>query len=84
MGPRTSTRFETEFRRAFALNPNYAFAHDQSGLGLAFQGGFDESVIEGKVTALLDPQIAVNNVIGLTWQRKYQAATEEAKQGAEP
>ena len=29
---------ESEFRRAFALNPNYAFAHDQFGLGLALPG----------------------------------------------
>jgi TolB-like protein len=28
---------EREFRRAFALNPNYAFAHDQFGLALALQ-----------------------------------------------
>ena len=39
---------ESEFRRAFALNPNYAFAHDQFGLGLAFQGRLDESIAEGK------------------------------------
>ena len=29
---------EREFRRAFALNPNYAFAHDQFGLALALPG----------------------------------------------
>ena len=29
---------EAEYRRAFDLNPNYAFAHDQFALGLAFHG----------------------------------------------
>jgi Tfp pilus assembly protein PilF len=38
---------EREFRRAFALNPNYAFAHDQFGMALAFQGRFDEAIAEG-------------------------------------
>ena len=46
---------EAEFRRAFALNPNYAFAHDQFGLGLAFQGRLDEAIAEGKRAAELDP-----------------------------
>src|SRR4051812_32237273 len=32
---------ETEFRRSFALNPSYAYGHDQFGLGLAFQGRLD-------------------------------------------
>ena len=46
---------EAEFRRAFALNPNYAFAHDQFGIGLSFQGRFDEAIAEGKRAAALDP-----------------------------
>ena len=29
---------ESEFHRAFELNPSYAFAHDQFGIALAFQG----------------------------------------------
>lgn len=77
---------EIEFRRAFALNPNYAFAHDQFGLGLSFQGRLDESIAEGKLAAQLDPldpQIALDNVIGLTWQRNYQAARDEAKRSSE-
>ena len=39
---------EREFRRAFTLNPNYAFAHDQFGMALAFQGRFDEAITEGR------------------------------------
>ena len=46
---------EREFRRAFALNPNYAFAHDQFGMALAFQGRFDEAIAEGKRAIELDP-----------------------------
>ena len=46
---------EREFRRALALNPNYAFAHDQFGLGLAFQGRLDEAIAEGKRAIELDP-----------------------------
>jgi TolB-like protein/tetratricopeptide (TPR) repeat protein len=46
---------EREFRRAIALNPNYAFAHDQFGMALGFTGRFEESVAEGKRAAELDP-----------------------------
>jgi TolB-like protein/Tfp pilus assembly protein PilF len=73
---------EAEFRRAFALNPNYAFAHDQFGLSLGLQGRLQESEAEGKRAAELDPlspQIAIDNLIGLIWQGKYQAAMAEAK-----
>jgi serine/threonine-protein kinase len=46
---------EREFRKAIALNPNYAFAHDQFGMALAFTGRYDESIAEGKRAAELDP-----------------------------
>ena len=42
---------EREFRRAIALNPNYAFAHDQFAMALAFTGRFDEAIAEGKRAA---------------------------------
>ena len=77
---------EREFRRAFALNPNYAFAHDQFGLGLAFQGRLDEAIAEGKRAAELDPlspQIPLDNLMGLAWKGKYQAAMQEAKRAAD-
>jgi TolB-like protein/Tfp pilus assembly protein PilF len=77
---------ESEFRRAFALNPNYAFAHDQFGLALAFQGRFDEAVAEGKLASGLDPlspQIPVDAVGALAFQRKFQAARELARRTAE-
>ena len=72
---------EAEFRRAFALNPSYALAHDQFGLGLAFQGRFEESVAESRRAAELDPlspQIPVDAVFALAWQGQSQAAREQA------
>ena len=77
---------EREFRRAFALNPNYAFAHDQFGLALAFQGRLDEAIAEGKRAAELDPlspQIPIDNSHGLIFQGSYEAAKEQARRAAE-
>jgi serine/threonine-protein kinase len=77
---------EREFRRSFALNPNYAFAHDQFGLGLSFQGRLDESIAEGQRASELDPlspQIPIDNLMGLAWKGKFQAAIEEAKRAAD-
>jgi tetratricopeptide (TPR) repeat protein len=72
---------ERELRRAIALNPNYAFAHDQFGLMLAFQGRLDESLAEGMRATELDPlspQVLFDTVLALAWQGKYQAAIEQA------
>ena len=77
---------EREFRRAFALNPNYAFAHDQFGLALAFQGRLDEAIAEGKRAAELDPlspQIPIDNSLALMFQGSYDAAKEQARRAAE-
>jgi eukaryotic-like serine/threonine-protein kinase len=77
---------EREFRRSFALNPNYAFAHDQFGLGLAFQGRLDEAIAEGKRAAELDPlspQIPLDNSIALMFQGNYAGAHELAKRAEE-
>ena len=77
---------ESEFRRAFALNPNYAFAHDQFGLGLALQGRLEEAEAEGKRAAELDPlspQIPIDNLMGLAWQRKFQIAKAEARRASD-
>jgi serine/threonine protein kinase/tetratricopeptide (TPR) repeat protein len=76
---------EVEFRRAFALNPNYAFAHDQFGMALAFQGRLDEAIAEGKRAAELDPlspQIPLDANVGIAWQGKYQAAKDQARRAA--
>ncbi len=77
---------EREYRRAFALNPNYAFAHDQFGLGLAFQGRFEEAVAEGRRAAELDPlspQVPLDNSIALAWQGRYQEAREQTRRAAD-
>jgi len=80
------TGSESEFRRAFALNPNYAFAHDQFGLGLGYQGRFDEAIAEGKRASELDPlspQIPIDSLIALAFDRKYEAAAEQARRAAD-
>src|SRR4029077_18009206 len=76
---------EREFRRAIALDPNYAFAHDQFALTLTCQGRLAESETEGRRAAELDPlnpAIAIDNTLCLTAQGEFQQAKEEAKRGA--
>jgi serine/threonine protein kinase/tetratricopeptide (TPR) repeat protein len=76
---------ETEYRRAFALNPNYAFAHDQFSILLALQGRLDEAVAEGKRAAELDPlspQIPVDALAAVAWQGKFQEAKDLARKAA--
>jgi tetratricopeptide (TPR) repeat protein len=77
---------EAEFHRAFELNPSYAFAHDQFGLGLAFQGRFDESIAESRRAAQLDPlnpQIPIDAVFALAWQGDYESARDQVRRAAE-
>lgn len=77
---------EVEFRRAFALNPNYAFAHDQFGLGLAFQGRFDEAIAEGKRAAALDPlspQIPLDAAMAFGFHGDYEAGRELTRRAAD-
>ena len=77
---------EREFRRAFALNPNYAFAHDQFAMALAFTGRFDESNAETKRAAELDPlspQILVDATMPLMFQKNFTAAKAMARKARE-
>ena len=77
---------ELEFRRAFELNPNYAFAHDQFGLGLAFQGRLDESIAESRRAAELDPlspQVPIDAIFAFAWQGNHRAAREQVRRGAD-
>src|SRR6202521_5824832 len=77
---------ESEFRRAFALNPNYADGHHQYGFLLAFQGRFDEGVGEMRRANELDPFSAgiTNDVsVPLIYHAKYEAAKEQARKALE-
>ena len=77
---------ESEIHRAFALNPNYAFAHDQFGVVLALQGRLDEASAEGKLAAELDPlspEILLDTVFALAWQGNYEAAMEQANRAVD-
>jgi TolB-like protein/class 3 adenylate cyclase/Flp pilus assembly protein TadD len=77
---------DKEFRQAIALNPNYAFAHDQFALSLGCEGRFDESIAEGKVAGELDPldpAIAVDNTLAYAGRGDFQKAKDEARRGAE-
>ena len=73
---------EEEFRRALALNPNYAFGHDQYGFFLALRGRLDDAVAESRIAIELDPLSALaltDSAIALTFQGKYEAAKEQAR-----
>jgi tetratricopeptide (TPR) repeat protein len=73
---------ETEFRRAVALNPSYAFGHDQYGFFLALHGRLDEAVAESRLAIELDPLsplTATDIVFALTYQRKYAEAKEQCR-----
>ena len=62
---------EREFRRAIALNPSYAMAHDQFGLMLGFLGRYDESIAEGQRAMAIDPlspAILVDAVVAFMYQ----------------
>ena len=76
---------EREFRRAIALNPNYAFAHDQFGMALAFIGRYDESVAEGKRAAELDPlspQVLIDATIPLLFRKDTAGVRALARRAA--
>lgn len=48
-------RAEKEFRRALELNPDYATAHQWYAECLAWQGRFDEAMVESERARQLDP-----------------------------
>jgi len=77
---------EAEFRRAIELNPNYAFAHDQFGIGLSFQGRFDEAIAAGKRAAALDPlspQIPLDATMAYGFNGDYEAGRKLTRRAAE-
>lgn len=80
---------EKEFRRAIQLNPNYATAHHWYAECLAFQGRFDEALIESDRALRLDPLsliIASDRGVILYFSRQYDRAIQQfqAVQEMEP
>jgi serine/threonine-protein kinase len=77
---------EREFRRAIQLNPNYAFAHDQFAMALAFTGRFDESIAESRRAAELDPlspQVLIDATMAPMFEKNFPAARELARRAGE-
>jgi tetratricopeptide (TPR) repeat protein len=70
---------EQEFRKAFALNSNYAFAHDQFGVGLALQGRHAEAKAEGRRAMELDPlspQVLLDATMAYMFSGDYKTARD--------
>jgi serine/threonine-protein kinase len=77
---------ERDFRRSIALNPNYAFAHDQFAMALAFTGRIDESIAESRLAAALDPlspQVLIDASMALMFKKDFIGARALAKKAAE-
>ena len=77
---------ERELRRAIALNPNYALAHDQLNQTLALVGRFDEAIAESQRAMALDPlspQILIDGLMTLMYAGKAAPALELARKAAE-
>ena len=71
---------DREYRRAIALNPNYATAHAWYGEYLAFMGRFDEGLTEFARARELDPlslSIATDVGKALYLARRYEQAVTE-------
>ena len=77
---------EAAYRKAFEVNPNYAFAHDQFSLCLAFQGRYEESIAESARAAELDPlnpQIFIDSIFAHAWSGDFQGAMDQARRAEE-
>jgi len=77
---------EAAFRRALALNPSYAYARDQFGMGLAFQGRLEEAIAEGRRAAELDPlspQIPLDATLAFAWKGDYAMARQLVKKASD-
>jgi len=73
---------EAEYRRAIALNPNYATAHHWYAEYLALMGRFDEAGVEIEQARVLDPLslvIATDHGVILYYARQYDCAIEQLR-----
>lgn len=71
---------ERAYRRAIALNPNYATAHQWYAEFLTAVGRFDEAEREGRRALALDPMSPIINAVvawNRTMARRYPAAIEQ-------
>jgi serine/threonine-protein kinase len=76
---------EQELRRAIALNPNCAYAHDQLHQMLSLVGRFDEAIAEGERAMALDPlspSILTDLVMTLGYAGKAAEAVDLAHKAA--
>jgi TolB-like protein/class 3 adenylate cyclase/tetratricopeptide (TPR) repeat protein len=77
---------ETGFKRALALKPGYARAHEQFGLLLVILRRFPESMAEFQRARQLDPfSLSVSNGLGrvLHFERRYEEALAQFKRTLE-
>jgi len=77
---------EREYRRALALKPGYAFAHQFYAHFLSYVGRFDESIKEIKIARALDPlSPGINANVGffLYLARRYGEAIQELQSALE-
>jgi serine/threonine protein kinase/tetratricopeptide (TPR) repeat protein len=73
---------EREFRRALALNPNYATAHKWYAESLTYVGRFDEALLEMQKAQELDPLSLIGNVTAgqiLIHAQKYDEAIAQLR-----
>jgi serine/threonine-protein kinase len=77
---------ERALRRAIALNPSYAYAHDQLNQTLSIVARFDEAIAASRKALMLDPlspQILIDGVWTLMYARKAAPALELSRKAAE-
>ena len=75
-----------EFKRAIALNPNYASAHHFYSIDLAAMGRSDESIAQARKAVEADPlSIPVNNILGesLAEAKHYDEAIAQFRKTVE-
>ncbi|HJQ22818.1 MAG TPA: FlgO family outer membrane protein [Blastocatellia bacterium] len=77
---------EDEYRKALALDPNYAAAHHRLGVQLAAMSRTDEAISELQRAQALDPlSLIVNALLGFTYYqaRQYDQAIAQLKKTIE-